>query len=145
MKIPNEDDWGNYKDDLEQEWAYKVFGGKSNDEVQKEFVQNVIERTDELRFMPVIPFRYYMLGFMKFVMSGNFEICGSSDAASCFLDLVKEKLIEYPEHILPIMDELYPAVEYVAKNQQKYDADLEIYGDFLQIFENIRTQYENAK
>ena len=51
-----------------------------------------IERTDELQWMPELPFRYYMLGLRDFVMSGDFGVIGASDAVSCFLGLVLRKL-----------------------------------------------------
>jgi hypothetical protein len=63
-----------------------------------------------------------MLGFRDFVVAGEFEFLGASDAASCFLDLVQEKLEKAPTYILPIMDQLLPAVRHIAKNQTSFDA-----------------------
>jgi hypothetical protein len=56
--------------------------------MQPHFRANVIEATAELRFMPEAPFRYYMIGFRDFLMAGDFDHLGASDAASCFLRLV---------------------------------------------------------
>ena len=86
--VPTEEDWGDYQSDLDQEWAHKLFAGHTNEEMQAHFRANVIERTDELRFMPEKPFRYYMIGFRDFLKAGNFEHLEASDAASCFLNLV---------------------------------------------------------
>ena len=69
-----------------------MLAGKSNDEMQQYFRDIPVEAVSDLRFMPEIPFRYYMLGFRDCVMSGGFEPCKNSDAASCFLHLVTEKL-----------------------------------------------------
>ena len=84
--------------------------------------------TDELLWMPKAPFQYYMIGFRDAVLSPG---CDDSDAASCFLRLVLEKLERHPDHIRAIMPELLSAVEYVAQNQTKFDADEGIYGSFL--------------
>ena len=43
--------------------------------------------TDGLIWVRDVPFRYYMLGFRDFVMSGQFDFW-ASDAASCFLGIV---------------------------------------------------------
>jgi hypothetical protein len=146
-RIPSEKDWGNYKADLDQEDAHKVFSGKTLEEVIPDFERSVIERTAELRFMPAVPFRYYMLAFRNFVLSPSlFEInygWGAPDAASCFLDLVVEKLEEAPEVIGPIMRELIPAIEHVALNQVLYEADEDIYGSFTEKLARIHELYKD--
>ncbi|PYT45512.1 MAG: hypothetical protein DMG47_08120 [Acidobacteria bacterium] len=130
MPVPTEAEWGNYQDDLDQNYAHKLFAGRTNQEMLPQFRGNVIERTDELRWMPEVPFRYYMLGFRDFVMAGEFDHLGASDAASCFLGLVLEKLEKQPAYILPIMPELLPAIRHVAMNQASFDASESIYGSF---------------
>jgi|SRR5579871_3795992 len=136
MSVPTENDWGDYRSDLDQEYAHRVFAGRTNEEMQPHFRANVIERAGELRFMPEIPFRYYMIGFRDFVRAGDFEYEGA-DAASCFLRLVLKKLEQEPECIAPIMPELLETVEHVARNQSAFDADIDIYGDFLDLAAQI--------
>jgi hypothetical protein len=137
MTVPTEKDWGDYHSDLDQEDAHQLFAGHTNEEMQPHFRANVIERTDELRFMPEIPFRYYMIGFRDFVMSGDLEHPEAADAASCFLRLVLQKLEQEPACIAPIMPELLETVEHVARNQSAFDADKDIYGDFLDLASQI--------
>jgi len=72
MPVPTEAEWGEYQADLDQKYAHSLFAGHTNEEMQPHFYRNVIERTDELRWMPEVPFRYYMLGFRDFVMAGKF-------------------------------------------------------------------------
>jgi hypothetical protein len=145
LPIPTEADWGDYRNDLDQEWAHRKFAAKSNDEMQPYFREIPIEAASDLRFMPKIPFRYYMLGYRNCVMSGGFSACNDSDAASCFLHLVTEKLEAQPEYIVPIMPELLPAVEYVAHNQAAFDADEDIYGSFLDMLRQIQALYVDAR
>jgi len=130
MPVPTEADWGDYRTDLDQKYAHDLFAGHSNEEMQPHFYRNVIERTDELRWMPEKPFRYYMLGFRDFVMAGKIESGWAADAASCFLGLTLEKLRKQASYILPIMAELLPALRYVAQNQTSIGADESIYGNF---------------
>ncbi len=137
MPVPTEKDWGDYHSDLDQEYAHRVFAGHTNEEMQPHFRANVIERTSDLRFMPEIPFRYYMIGFRDFVLAGDFAHLEGSDAASCFLRLVRQKLEREPASIARIMPELLEAVDHVARNQSAYEADTEIYGDFLDLLAEI--------
>src|SRR6267142_1731568 len=119
QRVPTEQDWGNYKYDLDQEYSHQMFAGRTNEEAQIHFRNNAVATTDELRWMPKVPFQYYMIGFCDYIKSGNFKSSRASDSASCFLGLILEKLERHPDHILPIMPELLPTIEYVANNQAK--------------------------
>lgn len=145
LRIPSEADWGDYRNNLDQEWAHGLFAGKRNDEMHQHFRELPIEAASELRFMPEVPFRYYMLGFRDCIMASPFEPCNDSDAASCFLRLVAEKLATQPRYILPIMPELLPSVEHVAHNQAAFGADEGIYGNFLVLLKLIQGLYEDAQ
>ena len=143
MPVPTEADWGNYQADLDQEYAHKMFAGRTNQEMLPYFRRNVIERTDELRWIPGVPFRYYMLGFRDFVMAGEFDPTGAPDAASCFLGLVLEKLEKQPKYILEIMPQLLPAVRHVAMNQSSFEATESIHGSFQEKLGRIESLYES--
>ena len=130
MRVPTEAEWGDYQVDMDRFYAHTMFAGRTNQEMIPHFRRNVLEFTSELRWMPQIPFRYYMLGFRDFVMATGIECLEASDAASCFLRLVLEKLEKQPDHILPIMSELLPALRHVAKNQAVFGAPKSIYGSF---------------
>jgi hypothetical protein len=139
--VPSEEDWGDYKADLDQKHAHSVFAGRTNAEMQPFFRRNPVEMTDELRWMPEVPFRFYMLGFRDFVMARNYGFLNASDAASCFLGLVLEKLEQHPQHIVAIMPDLLPALEYVGRNQASFQAEESIYGNFLEKLSNIKAMY----
>ncbi len=136
--IPTIDDWGNHNQNYDVQYAFKIFYGKSNADVQKEFYRSVIERCDELRFMPEVPFRYYVLGFRDYVLNGNFPLLGGADAASCFLKLIEEKLTDSPLTIKPVIESLLPAIDYCAENQEKFDAAESIYGRFSDAVTRIK-------
>jgi hypothetical protein len=141
QSVPTEKDWGNYLADLDEKHAHSVFSGRTNEEAQGIFKRNPIEGADGLRWMPEIPFRYYILGFRDAVIAPDFGRLYLSDAASCFLGLIAEKLERHPRTILPIMPELLPAAEYVAKNQVKFEAEERIYGNFTQKLAHIQNLY----
>ena len=145
--VPTEADWGNWGADLDTEYAHENFAGKTREEVFPLFQSNVIERTDELRFMPPVPFRYYMLAFRDYVLSERvFAVeCEASDAASCFLGLILEKLESDPSVILPVMEELLPAAEEVAGRQEEYDAPVDIYGSFPRKVVRMRLLWDRSE
>jgi hypothetical protein len=142
MSVPTEADWGDYQADLDQDYAHKLFAGRTNQEMLPHFHSNVIERTSELRWMPEVPFRYYVLGFRDYVMAGQFEECEAASAASCFLGLVLEMLEKQPGHILPVMPQLLPAVHHVAMNQVSFQASEDIFGNFQDKLGRIEALYD---
>ena len=142
FSVPSEEDWGDYESDLDQKYAHEIFFGKNLEETIPDFERSVIERLDELRFMPTIPFRYYLLALRNYVTSKTVLVNDMApDAASGFLNLVAEKLRDSFDSIAPVMDEIMPAVEHVASNQEAYDADVDIYGDFTAKLAEIRGLY----
>jgi hypothetical protein len=142
QRVPTEQDWSNYQDDLDQNHAHQKFAGKTNEEVQKYFRDNALATTEDLHWMPRIPFQYYMIGFRDYMASGDFEPGWASDSASCFLRLILEKLERHPDYIIPIMPQLLPTAEFVANHQATFKANTEIYGSFRKIFNRIQTLYE---
>ena len=142
--VPTEQDWGDWQADLDTKYAHDLFAGKTNQEMKSRFRDNAIERAADLAWMPPIPFRYYMLGFRDYVMSGDFNPLWVSDSASCYLRLIEDKLRKKPQDILPIMSELMPSIEHIAHNQVTYQAPVDIYGDFKELLGTIRELYGNA-
>ena len=137
-EIPTEEQWGSWKSDVDLASAHNIFFGKSNAEVQDDFYRCVIERADELRYMPNEVFQYYILGFKDFIMAGKFQLFDSADAADSFLKLIEHKLKNSYESLKPVFSDIYPAIEYVCQNQVEFDADINIYGDFSERLEGIK-------
>ncbi len=135
--IPKEKDWDYDSDNLDAAYAYEIFYDKSNEAAQEDFRLNVIERTDEIRWMPTVPLQYYIFGLRDFVLGRDWGDEAGSDAASCYINLVLEKLEEAPDVIKPVIQELMPSIKYIAQNQKSFDADEKIYGSFLDIFKKI--------
>jgi len=147
MTIPTDTDWRTpTRDDLDAAYARRMFLGKSAKDTLPMFRENVLERVEDLRFMPPVPFRYYVLSFRTFVLSDAAleDELVSADAASCFLDLVESKLKEDPSSILPVIWDLLPAVESVATQQERYAAPVSIYGDFLERARRIKALLKAA-
>ena len=148
MNIPTEEDWLNWPAgverpmDLDEEYARRRFAGKSFEEALQLFqTTNVLSCCEDVSYMPPVPFRYYMLVFKAHVLAEgeSKDKWTAPDAASSFLNLVKQKLKTEIDSIAPIMKDLLPAIEFVAMNQERYDADRDIYGDFREQLARIKS------
>lgn len=129
--IPSEEDWGNYKNDLDQDYAHKIFFGKNLDEAMHLFEGAVLERSEELQFMPEIPFQYYIFAYCAYITSDTvLSNYNAPNAANGFLSLIQCRLRDDFDSIAPLMEELMPIAEYVAKNQALFRAAVEDYDDF---------------
>lgn len=142
-RIPEECDWGNWVADLDQKYAHDLYLGRSNEEMKERYTTAPIEVASELQFMPVVPFQYYMVGFADAVVSGEYDEMTVSEAPSCFLRLIIYKLKNNKSDIESIMNTLLPFIEHVVINQEKYDADIEIYGDFNDLLKKIRALWNS--
>lgn len=123
MDIPTEKDWLDWPEDaerpldLDEEYARQQFEGKSFEEALQLFRSNALMRSEDVSYMPPVPFRYYILVFKAYVLElGKREIAERDllndpwSAASSFLILVETKLTSQIDFIAPIMDDLLPAV-----------------------------------
>ena len=127
--VPSDEAWGNLGD-LDIKHAYRVFGGKTRNEVQASFTRSVIERADELRFMPSAVFPYYMLAFRDHVEFGHFDVREAGDVFSCYLQLIEERARKDRDSIAAIHDQLAISISRVARSQDAFNIDRSIYGDF---------------
>lgn len=106
--------------------------------MQKEFKFNSSERCFDLRHMPFKAFEYYIFGLKQYIDSGDFAEFDKPDVVSCFLELVRERTITDPSCMKKIIIDLIPTIEVIAKNQAAYEADIDIYGNFMDVFSEIK-------
>jgi len=135
MRIPTKQDWGNYNEDLDVRYAFKLYGGKSIEDSMEYFLNAPIERASELRFAPFGIYQYYVNCFIKHLTS---EIgAEESDMASVFLSLARDMSEKYPVEFSEFYPKIEDAINYVAENQEFYDADCDIYGSFNELKSEI--------
>jgi len=138
MNIPSKSDWGPIeKDDLDAEWAYKNFAGKSLAEAEKMFQRNAFYYQEALISMPALAFNYYAPVFAKYVLSE--DASGDSDGASSFLHMIVELLEGHRSLSTQKTEEtLLAAAKVVSVRQAYYDADIDIYGRFSELYSEIK-------
>ena len=128
--MPSKAAWGDIGKDLDVKYAYKIFGEKERNEVHGDFGRCVIERADELRFMPDAVFPYYMLAFMDFVEHGEYSVADASDVFHSYLELIKSRLKSSPQSIIIIIKDLAPSIRRIILAQDHFNISREIYGNF---------------
>ena len=143
MDIPEEKDWGEWKDDLDLRYAHKNFAGKSISEAIDLFVKHSLHYQEDLQWMPIVPFQFYIHAYKEYILSERSR--DDSDGASCYLRLIKQKLENEPDHVLNIFELLLPSLEAVADRQDFYEANTEIYGDFRKILSSICKLYNKLR
>ncbi|MGK2925589.1 MAG: hypothetical protein ACSLE2_08200 [Lysobacterales bacterium] len=138
MKIPSNSDWGEInQDDLDADWAYKTFFGKSFDEAVAMFQENALRYQEDLQSMPAAAFNFYAPGLVKYIISP--QAAGDSDGASSFLHMVAWMIKTQQKIILPETERLLlGAAEQVSRNQTFYEADTDIYGEFPEVYAEIK-------
>jgi hypothetical protein len=138
MRIPTSADWGDINhDDLDADWAYKEFLGKSFDEAVTMFQENALYYQEDLQSMPTSAFNFYAPALVKYITSP--QAAGDSGGASSFLHMVSW-MLKTQRHIISVETEklLLSAAEQVSKNQAFYQADICIYGEFTEVYEEVR-------
>ena len=137
MKIPSKKEWGVIeKDNLDAEWAFKQFAGKSLDDAEKMFRENALYYQEDLLSMPSVAFNFYAPVFAKYILSEYAE--SDSDGASSFLHMIIELLqmnrtLATPETLKLLLN----TAKTVSNKQNYYDANIDIYGEFPELYNRI--------
>ncbi|MGL5632432.1 MAG: hypothetical protein ACRDD3_08710 [Azovibrio sp.] len=134
-KVPGKQEWMGFETDYAVRHAHKLLFGKSVSETVHLFGTCSIERAHELLFMPTKAFQYYVFAFAEYLMSAKAE--GDADSASPFLRLLINREKRDKGSVRQILGKLQGVVDYVASHQEYYDADQDIYGDFVEFAQQI--------
>jgi hypothetical protein len=138
IKPPGRDDWGEIDhNDLDADWAFQQFFGKSFEQAVEMFRSNAPYYQEDLPSMPAKAFNFYAPALVKYITSGDAR--GDSDGASSFLYLVIEMFETRREIVAPETGRLLAdAAEYVAGRQEFYDAGVDMYGSFPDLHARIQ-------
>lgn len=144
MNIPSKDDWGEIdQNDLDAQWAFKQFFGKSLEEADRMSEENALNYQEDLESMPTTAFNFYAPPLANYLISER--AAGDADGASSFLRMVIWMFKERSEVIYDeIRELLLRASEHVANRQAFYEADSSIYGEFPELYEEIIASNKNV-
>jgi hypothetical protein len=121
--IPCEADWGASTDDLDENYARKVFFGCSYEHARELFAEKPIERCEDLRFMPEKAFSFYIEALADYLHELQSASIDDADAASCFVNVVDIRRSALSS------GRVRQALLRLKEDQNFYRAPVEIYGD----------------
>ncbi len=138
MKIPSRTDWGDIdENDLDAKSAFNTFLGKSFSEAEVLFQSNALYYQEELQSMPPVPFNFYAPALVNYIISERAK--GDSDGASSFLHMISW-ILKSNSQILDsrTKDLLLNTASKISNNQEYYEADVDIYGTFSDVYSEIQ-------
>jgi hypothetical protein len=110
-------------------YAKRRFFNVPKQDILTSFSNNVIERSDELRFMPNILFNKYFHFFIDFIVNQKHDEFDADDIASCFTTLLNEKLDAKAIENNDLINKATNAVNFLHNNIGCYNVNPDIYGD----------------
>lgn len=129
-KIPDLSEWENYQEDFDVKSAFDNFYGLSFETAKGLCRSDPLSCFTDLRFMPIKPFQFYFVAYKDIFLTGTLDEMSAASAAQCFLTLTELTLDKSPDYILPIWNEIVPALQFIASNKAAYKSTENIYGDF---------------
>jgi len=137
IKVPSKSEYGVIeRDNLDAECAFNQFVGKLLDDAQGMFRENALYYQEDVILMPSIVFNCYAPVFAIYILSDNAET--DSDGASSFLHMIIEllqenRLFASSKTVSLLLD----TANIVSNRQNFYDADIDIYSDFSELYNKI--------
>lgn len=128
---PSPKEWGIIcSNDIELRSIYTRYLGKTNKEIQ-ELISSSYAYIDDLRWMPPVPFYYYIDGAIDFILTKHYKGTNAIGMAEGFFSLVKEKLEENPMLLNPIKDKIHIALNFILNNLDDFLLDDEKAYDYI--------------
>lgn len=144
-KIPTEEDWQGYQDEMDARYTYDILFGKTLQQAMPVFQQSCYERIWELRFLPVTVFQYYILAVRDYFIEGYYTPKDSDYIVDAYFSLVQLQLDQYPERILPVMEELLPSLHFIADHVATFNINEEIYGSIPARLQRLLQRYRQLQ
>jgi len=128
MTIPSKDDWVFHPLDPDAAEAYQNFYGKTLTEAFALFEENALYYQEDIMFMPVNCFRYYVHSYIDYLLSDLSK--GNSDGANCFFGIVEIRNEDIKSSSQELRDRIREVLQHLGARQNWFEALPEVYGDF---------------
>lgn len=144
MRPPTKSDWGSLPPgDLDAQCARQHFLGKSYAEAIVLFRENALFYQEDLQSMPASAFNFYAPALVEYLRSEHAK--GDPSGASSFLHTVAW-MFKTQRNIMTneTQELLLKAAEEIAGAQEFYEADTDIYGEFLDVYIEIKQHFDGC-
>ena len=126
MTLPSRQDINVY-DSLDERSASEHFLGKSLDEAEALFRENWLYFQEDLMFMGIAAFRFYIQAAIRYIQSE--AAAGDSSIVSCFAMILEFRLEHEPEGLVPIAEQLASICGYIIEQRERFDFAAETLDD----------------
>lgn len=126
--IPTEADWRSEPWCLDAACAYEHFLGKSIDQAVELLAENSLRYQEDILFMPVKCFRYYVQAYVAYLRSPASQ--HDAIGASCFIDIVELRLKDVRESVPELIESIQSTLEYVTLHQEWFCDESPTYRSF---------------
>jgi hypothetical protein len=117
MTLPSRQDINVY-DSLDERSACQHFLGKGLDEAEALFRESWFSSQEDLMFMGISAFRFYVQAAIRFIKSD--AAAGDSDIVSCFGMILEHRLEYESAEMVAVADQLASICEYVLERREQF-------------------------
>lgn len=118
MTLPSRQDINVY-DSIDERCACEHFLGKSLAEAEAMFRENWQYYQEDLVFMGISAFRFYVQAAIRFIQSD--AATGDSSVVSCFAMILEHRLEHESAELVPIADRLASICGYILEQHERFD------------------------
>ena len=118
MTLPSRQDINVY-DSLDERCACEHFLGKSLDEAEALFRESWLFYQEDLMFMGIGAFRFYVQAAIRYIQSES--VTGDSSIVSCFAMILEFRLEHESAELVPIADQLASICGYILERHERFD------------------------
>jgi hypothetical protein len=133
---PSEDDWRSETWCLDARNAYEHLSGRTREQAVELFTDNASRYSEDVMFMPVACFPYYMHAYLDYLESEASR--GNAGAAASLFGLVEVRHEDFAAADDSLQHRVLAVLDRLVQRQQWYGADPEIWGDFAARAEGAR-------
>jgi hypothetical protein len=143
MRLPTAREINPVPENLDGKCAERNFLGKTLEEAEALFRENSLNYQEDLMFMGVVAFRFYVRAAIRFLESDAAN--ADSDMVNCFASILEFRIGNERDELRAVAGELAESCEYVVTNFGKFDVDAEIYGDLRERFAKLAEEFVRLK
>jgi hypothetical protein len=137
VDVPTELGWHIYPDDEDGLWARDELMGLDEIHASEKLISSGSSYAEWLEFSPKQPFQFYLKVMLKYLLSDTSK--NDFGVSSSLFSFLPRKIENCPECFEGIEDILSDILFEIAKKQNFYDADIDLFGDFSEHASAIRS------
>lgn len=115
----------NVYDSLDERSACQHFLGKTLEEAEALFRENSLYYQEDLMFMGVSAFRFYVQAAVNYIQSES--ATGDGGIISCFEGILAHRLEYQSQALVPVIPQLVSTCRFITSHWDRFDVSPEIY------------------